>query len=166
MLARLSELLRSALEASERAEISLARELEWLEGYVELQQIRYDERLRVEMRIAPETLGARVPPLVLQPLVENAAKHAVEPRPEGGCVEVWAERDGEWLRLGVRDDGPGPGAAPAEGTGGIGLRNTRERLRALYGDRQRVLLRAQPQGGAEAVLHIPFRRAEPEAGEG
>ncbi len=163
MLARLGELLRSALEASERAEISLARELEWLEGYVELQQIRYDERLRVEMRIDPEALGARVPPLVLQPLVENAVKHAVEPRPEGGRVEVWAERDGEWLRLAVRDDGPGPDAAPADGAGGIGLRNTRERLRALYGDRQRVQLRAQPQGGAEAVLRIPFLLAEPDA---
>jgi signal transduction histidine kinase len=161
MLARLSELLRSALEASERAEISLAREMEWMEGYVELQQVRFDERLRVELSAAPETLGARVPPLILQPLVENAIRHAVEPRPEGGRVEVKAEREGEWLRLTVGDDGPGPGASAAGGTG-IGLRNTRERLQALYGDRQEVVLRHAEGGGAEALLRIPFLAADPE----
>ncbi|WP_420126131.1 sensor histidine kinase [Longimicrobium sp.] len=164
MLARLSDLLRSALEASERAEISLAREVEWMEGYVELQQIRFDERLRVEMSIAPETLGACVPPLILQPLVENAIRYAVEPRPEGGRVEVRAERDGAWLRLVVRDDGPGPDAAVPGGSGGIGLRNTRERLRTLYGDRQDVVLRAAPAGGAEALLRLPFRTAPAEPG--
>jgi two-component system, LytTR family, sensor kinase len=158
MLARLSELLRLAVEATEQAEIPLTREVEWLERYLELQQIRYEERLEVELRISPEALGARVPPLILQPLLENAIKYAVDPRPSGARIVLSAERDGERLRLRVSDDGPGPAPTPPE-SGGLGLRNTRERLRAVYGDAQFVELRPAEGGGAEALIEIPYREA-------
>ena len=158
MLARLADLLRLAVEAADLPEVSLAREVEWLERYLEFQHIRFDHRLDAQLRIAPELLGAAVPALVLQPLVENAIKHAVEPRPGGGRVVVSAERDGPWLRLRVCDDGPGPGASPHR-EGGVGLRNTRERLRALYGERFRLELRPGQTGGAEAVVELPLREA-------
>jgi two-component system, LytTR family, sensor kinase len=155
MLVQLSELLRSAVEFSEQREIPLARELEWIDRYIELQQVRMGERLAVDVRIAPEVLGAFVPPLVLQPLVENAIRHGIERRTEGGHVEISAEREGKWLRLRVSDDGPGLGSAPSKSTG-IGLRNTRERLRAVYGDEQQVALRERQGGGMDALVMLPF----------
>lgn len=159
MLVQLSELLRMALELSETREIPLVRELEWLEHYVELQEVRFGDRLQIDVRVAPDALGALVPPLLLQPLVENAIKHGVEPRPAGGHVEVLAERDGRWLRVRVRDDGAGPSASAASGGSGVGLRNTRARLAALYGDEQQVVLRAA-EVGAELLVELPFREAK------
>jgi signal transduction histidine kinase len=159
MLTSLSELLRLALELSEAAEIALTQEVDWLERYLDLQQIRYEERLAVDVRIAADAIAAAVPPLLLQPLVENAIKHAIEPRADGGRVEISAERDGARLRLRVRDDGPGPGAAAGTAGAGIGLRNTRDRLRALYGDAQRVELRLAAGGGAEVVVELPYHEA-------
>ena len=157
MLTRLSELLRMALEAMRDPEITLAREIEWLEHYVDLQRMRFEERLEVEIHVAPDALAARIPPLLLQPLVENAIEHAVEPRVTGGTIRVHAQRMNGRLRLSVRDDGAGPGGA-GKGSG-IGLRVTRDRLAALYGDAASIDLRAAPGGGAEAVVELPFRDA-------
>ena len=155
MLARLSGLLRTAVEFMEASEVPLTRELEWIEQYVELQQIRYEERLEIDIEIAPEAMRAMVPPLVLQPLVENSIKHGVEKRAGGGHIAIAAERAGNTLRLRVRDDGPGPsGQASPEG---VGLRNTRARLETLYGARSSVTLRAAGASGAEAIVEIPFR---------
>lgn len=157
MLTQLSELLRMALAFSREREVTLSRELEWLEHYVELQQVRFGDRLSVDIRVAPDAMTGLVPPLVLQPLVENAIKHGIESRPAGGRVEVAAERDGGRLRLSVRDDGPGPREASARTGTGTGLRNTADRLRTLYGDRQQVSLLARDTGGAEALVELPFR---------
>jgi len=162
MLVRLSELLRMAIELSEEKEITLAREIEWLERYLELQQIRFGDRLSFDFRTDPETIGALVPSLVLQPLVENALEHGIEKRMGGGNVEITAERDGKWLRIRVRDNGPGLGTSDGLREGGVGVRNARERLRALYGDDQQLVLRNREDEGAEALVELPFHRADRE----
>lgn len=155
MLARLSDLLRTAVAFMEAAEVPLTREVEWIEQYVELQQIRHEEQLEIDIEIAPEAVRAMVPPLVLQPLVENSIKHGIEKRAGGGRIAIAAERAGDLLRLCVRDDGPGPGARAA--ANGVGLGNTRARLETMYGGRSSVTLRAAEGGGAEAIVEIPFR---------
>jgi two-component system, LytTR family, sensor kinase len=157
MLAQLSDLLRMALEFSEQREITVAREMEWLDHYIELQTLRYGDRLGVHLHVEPEATTALVPPLVLQPLLENAIKYAIEPRQTEGRIEVIAERAGKWLRLTVRDDGPGVGTATS-GTG-VGLKNTRDRLHTIYGDAQQVYLRKRDAGGTDAVVELPFRSA-------
>ncbi len=112
-------------------------------------------------RVDPGAREARVPSLILQPLVENAIRHGVAPRAGPGRVEIRAERRHDSrLRLLVRDDGPGvPGGAPAGPPEGVGLANTRARLRQLYGDRQRLTVGNAAGGGFEAVIEIPFRLA-------
>ena len=160
MLTQLSELLRMALDFSEQREISVAREMEWLDHYVELQGLRFGDRLAVDIRVVGDAAMAMVPPLVLQPLVENAIKHGIEQRQETGRIEIVAEHDGPWLRLRVRDDGPGLGSTAREDTRtGVGLRNTRERLRTLYGDQQQVLLRDRDGNGTEAIVELPWKPA-------
>lgn len=154
MLTRLAELLRAAVEFSDAREVPLTRELEWIEQYVELQQIRHEEQLNVDVEVAPDAMRAMVPPLVLQPLVENSIKHGVEQRAGGGRIAIAATRDGDTLTLRVRDDGPGPGHSSSNG---VGLRNTRARLETLYGPTASVTLRAAEGGGAEAIVTIPFR---------
>ncbi|MFL5538444.1 MAG: sensor histidine kinase [Longimicrobiaceae bacterium] len=154
MLAELGALLRLALDALERGRVRVADELDFAERYLAIQQHRYRERLRVAVVRDEEVEDAWVPSLLLQPLVENAVRHGVEARPGGGLVEVAAHAAGGVLRLTVSDDGPGPPPAAGEG---VGLRNTRERLRHLYGGRARLELRAREPAGCQAVLEIPLR---------
>jgi two-component sensor histidine kinase len=161
MLVRLSELLRLALELSEERQVTLAREIDWLERYLELQQIRFGERLTVDLRIAPETVSALVPPLILQPLVENALEHGVERGVDGGRVEILAERDGKWLRMRVRNDGPPLSLSPQPKRPGVGLRNTRERLLTLFGDEQQLVLRSLSDTGVEAMIELPWSEDAP-----
>ena len=154
MLTRLGVLLRSSFTEADRERVPLRRELELLESYVEIMRARFRERLTFELNVEPATLDALVPRFVLQPLVENAIKHGVEPREEGGRVTVTARRHGESLDLEVRDNGDGLAAAIREGTG---VRNTRERLHHLYGaGRQRFALTPAPGGGTIASVVIPF----------
>ena len=148
-LARLGELLRSLL-LEERHEVPLAQELEFVGRYLELEQARFGERLSSRIEADPSAMGALVPRLLLQPLVESALRHAIEPSPGPGRVEVHATRSGETLQLEVRDSG-GPRAVPAEG-----LANTQARLAQLYGDRQQLALHSDALGTV-ARLVIPFR---------
>jgi two-component system LytT family sensor kinase len=157
MLARLSELLRMALDLSEQREVTLARELEWLDHYLELQHARFGERLVANITVAGDAATALVPPLILQPLVENAIKHGIEPRREGGTIQVTAEREGRWLRLRVRDDSSAPLVTSARS--GVGLRNTRDRLRTLYAEEQQTVLRKLDDGTTEAMIELPWRSA-------
>jgi signal transduction histidine kinase len=159
MIARLSELLRLSLDAGGAQEVSLASELELLETYVEIERIRFEDRLTVELRVAPEAREARVPNLLLQPLVENSVRHGVSRRRGPGRIEISAERSGATLELAVRDDGVGLGDSGRPGGGGIGLSNTRARLAQLYGDAHRFDLRDAPGGGVEVSIAIPFRVA-------
>jgi two-component system LytT family sensor kinase len=161
MLAGLSDLLRHTLDSAGKQEVSLREELDFLELYLDIQQMRFPDRLRVEMRVEPDTLDALVPNLILQPLVENAVRHGVAPRAAAGVVGVAAEREDGLLWVTVYDDGPGlKDGRQVLTEGGIGLTNTRARLAQLYGARHRFSVRNRQGGGVEAVVAIPFRRAE------
>jgi len=154
MLTRLGVLLRSSFIETDRERVPLHREIELLESYVEIMHARFRGRLTFELDVDPTTLDALVPRFILQPLVENAIKHGVEPREEGGRVSVTARHRGDSLTLDVRDNGDGIASAIREGTG---VRNTRERLHHLYGiGRQSFALTPVPGGGTVASLVIPF----------
>ena len=155
MLARLSELLRMALDAEGEQEVPLAREIEMLSCYLTIETIRFEERLRVEMDVPPALLDAQVPALSLQPLAENAIRHGIGRRPEGGTLCVRAAREDGHLRLVVEDDGPG--LSPEAQGEGIGLRNLRARLEQLYGERQRLAIADRPGGGVAVEITIPWR---------
>jgi signal transduction histidine kinase len=154
MLARLSELLRITLDSAGAQEVSLKEELEFLEQYLEIERIRFGDRLQIEINIDPESLDARVPNLVLQPLVENAIRHGIAPKAGPGWIGVSSRRLDGQLELVVEDDGRGLPAGDQEA--GVGLSNTRARLRELYGETQRLEIVASPAGGALVRVTIPF----------
>jgi two-component sensor histidine kinase len=158
MIAGLSDLLRHTLENAGKQEVPLREELDFLELYLDIQQMRFSDRLEVQMLIAPETLNARVPNLILQPLVENAIRHGVARRVSSGLVAVSARRENGLLQLKVYDDGPGLKKGwRMEDSSGIGLSNTRERLHQLYGTEHCFDVRNREEGGVEATLLIPLR---------
>ena len=156
MLVRLSDLLRRALDQAGAQEVTLGQELDFLRPYLDIEKVRFQERLSVDFAIPAELLDARVPNLILQPLVENAIRHGIAPRTAPGRITVSAVREGETLRLEVRDNGRGlfEGRAPIEG---IGLSNTRERLQRLYGEAQSFTLVNLPEGGMAARVALPLR---------
>lgn len=161
MIAHLSELLRRALESGEAQEVRLQDELSTLQPYLQIELVRFRDRLRITQRIEPEVLAARVPHFLLQPLVENAVRHGIEPRARPGHILITARRCQDDLAIEISDDGAGLGAeAPGRGRPGVGLTVTRERLRTLYGARQRCELEAAPGGGTVATVRIPFRVEE------
>jgi LytS/YehU family sensor histidine kinase len=154
MLAGLSDLLRYVLEDSPTDEVPLRAEIDFLERYLEIERVRFQDRLHVHIDVAAETLDAFVPNLLLQPLVENAIRHGVARKVTPGRVEIHARRLGDRLILQVSDDGPGPGPAAA-GTG-VGVANTRSRLEQMYGGEQSFELRAAQPNGAVATISLPF----------
>jgi signal transduction histidine kinase len=158
MVARLGELLRRTLDNAGSQEVPLREEVEFLQPYLEIEQARYGGRLRVRLDVEDAALDARVPNLILQPLVENAIRHGIAPRAEGGQVEVQARRRHGMLELQVRDDGPGlPSGRPLELKEGVGLGNTRARLWQLYGADHLFEMRNGPAAGLVITLAIPFR---------
>lgn len=156
MLLRLSELLRLTLSQNQNQEVTLQQELDLLRLYLEIERVRFQDRLQVRIEAAPETLEARVPNLILQPLVENAIRHAVAPRAAETLVIVKAARDNGKLHLQVTDNGDGVTVTPKK-TNGIGLANTRSRLEKLYGADQTFELHEVDAGGVQVSLTIPFR---------
>jgi sensor histidine kinase YesM len=158
MIMKLSELLRLALDNTDTHEVPLSQELEFLKRYLEIEKTRFKQRLTVEMEIAPETLGAEVPNLVLQPLVENAIRHGIERHSRPGKIVLRAARQNDDLLLEVQDNGGGlpPGGLKREG---IGISNTRDRLQHLYGGRQKFELQNLASGGLLARVTIPFHRS-------
>ena len=155
MIARLSELLRLSLENTGAQEVPLSQELEFIERYLEIEQIRFEDRLRIHFSIDPQTLDAQVPNLILQPLVENAIRHGIAGN-SGGNVEVRSSLADGRLLLQVLDDGAGL-ASTCLNLPGLGLSNTRARLDAIYGKEHDFVLRNASNGGAEAVIRIPFQ---------
>ncbi len=155
MIARLSGLLRRTLESGDVQEVPLREELEFLKSYLEIEQMRFPDRLTVTFDIDPKAQELLVPHLILQPLVENALRHGILPREEAGRVEISARvADEHYLELKVRDNGNGlPTAGP--GAEGIGLQNIRSRLAHLYGEAQKFELANAPGGGVEACVRIP-----------
>lgn len=161
MIAGLSDLLRYTLENAGKQEVPLREELEFLELYLDIQQMRFSDRLKVQMEIAPEALDARVPNLILQPLVENAIRHGLALRASAGIIGISACRDDGFLEMKVYDDGPGLQREwRMEESEGIGLSNTRARLKQLYGNKYRFDVRNREAGGVEAAIMIPVRFAE------
>ena len=160
MIVRLSELLRLTLENAGQQEVSLKQELEALERYLEIEQIRFQDRLVVQMAIEPETLDARVPNLLLQPLVENAIRHGIAPHSSAGRIEIHSRRQDHTLEIQVRDDGPGmPEVEEFHFRERIGLANTRARLKQLYGDAHRFEIENAAEGGLLVTVVIPFQLA-------
>jgi LytS/YehU family sensor histidine kinase len=147
--------LRLSLEDFGVQEAPLARELEVVRYYLDIEQARLGPRLRVEWKVAPEVTDALVPTFLLQPLIENAIRHGISPRCEPGRIEVRAWRTGSELYLEVRDDGPGLRTERKPG-GGVGLTNTRARLLHLYGDAQRFEIGNDARGGCVARVVLPF----------
>jgi two-component system, LytTR family, sensor kinase len=158
MLELLSELLRQVLRTDPAHEVSVSEELRFVEQYLAIEQVRFSDRLTVRFAVDPDVRDAAVPGFVVQPLVENALRHGLAERSDGGVVEIGARREGAEVVLWVRDNGIGLGAAdPARGPG-VGLANTRERLATLYGARARLDVSADPEGGTTATLRMPYRR--------
>lgn len=149
VLARLSDVLRHVLATTDVHEVALRQELAFITDYVEIERVRFPDRVRVEWCIAPDVADALVPSLLLQPLVENALRHGT------GQLVIAARRTGLSLVLEVQDDGPGLGA-PSTGAVGMGLANTRARLAELYGTRSDLSLRDAPSGGAIATVTLPY----------
>ena len=159
MIVRLSDLLRAALEKSDAQEVTLRDELKFLQSYLEIEQIRFGSRLTVQTEIPSDLLDARVPNLILQPLLENAIRHGIEPHAKPGRIELRAQQVNGKLTLDVSDNGAGVGDANAVSEG-VGLANTRARLRTLYGEAHRFELANRPEGGLRVRLTIPFRTTD------
>jgi two-component system LytT family sensor kinase len=154
MLVKLSDLLRRALDMTDTQEVMLREELEFLRNYAAIEETRFGDRLTIEMNIPPDTRDAMVPNLVLQPLLENAIRHGIEPHARPGHIAISARRDGELLRLEVRDNGGGLGHGSI--VEGVGLSNTRARLKQLYGARQTFELANAEGGGVVVSATFPF----------
>ncbi len=164
MVARLSDLLRCVLEDVEAQEVPLRRELEYLELYLAIEQVRFQDRLKVEIAADPAALEAAVPHMGLQPIVENAIRHGIGPRSAAGRIRISAARVDGAVEIKVQDDGPGlPPEGVAQGRG-IGLANTRARLHQLYGDAARLTVENGETAGAVATMIVPYHLA-PETSE-
>jgi two-component system LytT family sensor kinase len=158
-LARFSDLLRAVLADMDTQEVTLARELEYLRLYLSIEQLRFSDRLHVEISVEPELLDAAVPHMGLQPIVENAIHHGIGQRATSGTIQIRAKLAGTALHVTVRDDGPG---FTGNGAGGLklGLANTRARLKQLYGDASELRTETASGGGALVTMILPFHFVE------
>jgi sensor histidine kinase YesM len=161
MLARLSSFLRYTLANEPTAKVTLAQEVETLKLYLEIEKMRFEDRLRPHFRVEPDTIGARLPSLLLQPMIENAIKYAVTPSEDGADIWITAVREGHAVRLEVADNGSGLGddiaASPSTG---VGLANIRDRLSQAYGAGHRFETRKNEKGGFSVILEIPYETGE------
>jgi two-component system, LytTR family, sensor kinase len=153
----LSDFLRRVVEDSGRQEVPLGEEIEYLQKYLDIQKARFAERLAVTVQVPTELLGLPVPSLILQPMVENAIKHGIAKRAQGGEVRISAYRSNGMVRLKVYNDGPLLAANNPNTPSGVGISNVRTRLSSLYGDSFELTLRNQGPHGVEAALSVPFR---------
>jgi LytS/YehU family sensor histidine kinase len=157
MLGHLNAILKSTLKRTTPEKVPLSQELEVVENYLAIEQVRFADRLRIEIKVEPAALDSLVPCFLLQPIVENAIRHGIAHCESDGLVEATARRDGNLLRLEVRDTGAGRNGHAKPGNG-IGLKNTRERLAHFYQDR--YVMKAQPSGsGFEVAIAIPYERS-------
>ncbi len=158
MIERLSDLLRITLRKVGVQEVELAEELEYVRAYLDIEQVHFGSRLRIEYRIDAAAMDVLVPTLILQPLVENAIRHGLEPTVRDGTLSIEAQADGDSLSLRVRDDGAG---LPEnwQRREGVGLANTRSRLDRLYGEAAALTVRGNPGGGVLVEVYVPLRRS-------
>ncbi len=163
MLSRLSAFLRYTLINEPTAQVTLEQEVETLKLYLEIEKMRFEKRLRTSFHIDPAVARAKLPSLLLQPLVENAIKYAVTPKEEGADITVSAQAAGDNVRITVSDTGPGvqDGVSYGQPSTGVGLANTRDRLLQAYGERQSMEMRSTPEGGFSVIIELPFIVEEP-----
>jgi signal transduction histidine kinase len=157
MVENLSDLLRMSLNKLNVEEVSFQQELEFLNKYLEIEQTRFQDRLRIKKDIAPDTLDATVPNMILQPLIENAVKHGIAPLIEGGTIEIRSIKENGNLRVQICDDGIGVSREIIEG---IGISNTRARLKQLYDNAHEFLIESNKEKGMSVNLVVPFKRYE------
>ena len=176
MLSRLSSFLRYTLVNPPTGRVTVAQEIDTLKLYLDIERMRFEERLRTRFEIDPDTREAVLPSLLLQPLVENAIKYAVSPQESGAEISVSAQRKGDRLRITVADTGPGlPYGVDPDGvigvahqgttvdtrqSTGVGLANIRERLAQAYGESQRFEIRSRPHEGFAVIIELPFETPE------
>ncbi len=159
MIVRLSDFLRLTLDQAAAAQVPLRQELNFLERYLEIEQVRFEDRLRVDFEVDPVTLEAAVPNFVLQPLVENALRHGLAHRLKGGRLRIECRPGNGRLCMRVSDNGQGANLAAIRPGRGLGI--TRQRLQRLYGVDHRLELRSAASGGCEVEIEIPWRKYEP-----
>ena len=157
VIARLSDFLRVTLEEPPGDEVPLEDELNLVRLYLEIEHVRFADRMEVEFDIEPASRQVAVPHLLLQPLVENAVVHGLGGRSDASLVRVTSRLKGASLLVDIEDDGPGPGGAPDRQHGGIGLRNTRARVEQLYGKRGSIELVSRPEGGSRCTVRLPVK---------
>jgi two-component system, LytTR family, sensor kinase len=159
MIAELSDFMRRVLEDSTRQEVPLGEEMEFAQKYLEIQKVRFVERLQLSVDVPSELLLAQVPTLILQPMVENAIKHGIAKRAQGGAVRISASRSDGTLKLAVYNDGPGLPVSWETNQPGIGISNMRTRLRSLYGDAFKLTIENHAPGGVEVSVSVPFKES-------
>ena len=158
MVRKLTNFLHMTLESSGSQEVTLKKELDFLNYYLQIEQIRFQDRLDIELKIDPSTLDARVPNLIMQPIVENAIRHGIATRASHGHIEIRSRRQNGVIQLQVQDNGPGLDDQNGEIREGVGLSNTRLRLQQIYGDTYRFDLINAPEGGVVATVELPYQR--------
>jgi two-component system LytT family sensor kinase len=156
VLDSLGALFHRVHDSTSQMEVPLGEELALVREYLAIEGTRYRDRLTPVIEAPADVLSAKVPALLLQPLVENAVRHGISAISTASLIEVSASRDNGTLRLTVRDDGPGPQAPSAHRGSGTGIRNTRERLSQLYGERARLDITAAVNGGTLVTVELPF----------
>jgi two-component system, LytTR family, sensor kinase len=161
MVGSLSQFLRTTLDVSSENEIPLRTELEFVDRYLEIQQTRFGDRLQINREMNSTAMDALVPPLILQPLVENAIRYGIESRETGGTVTIRTLRQDDILHLEVSDDGEGfKGGQLLGGINGVGLSNTKARLQELYGNKHQFKLTTNQPTGASVTIELPFRLSQ------
>jgi LytS/YehU family sensor histidine kinase len=163
MIARLGDFLRLTIDHSDQQLVTLKEETEFLRTYLEIEQVRFGDRLTVAFEMEPTTFSARVPHLILQPVVENAIQHAIAPRATRGRIDIAAEQRNGLLRVEIRDNGPGIDSKQSGAElRGVGLNNVQARLEQIYGANFRFELKNGTDGGLTVMMEIPFQsEAEP-----
>jgi two-component system LytT family sensor kinase len=162
MIAGLSDFLRRVVEDSDRQQVPLVEELEFAQKYLDIEKVRFAERLQVSVDVPGDLLPAQVPSLILQPMVENAVKHGIAKRLQGGAIRIAASRSNGKITLSVFNDGPSLPADWEKIQCGVGISNVRTRLQGLYGDQFELSLRNGDAGGVKASVSIPFIATRPE----
>jgi protein-S-isoprenylcysteine O-methyltransferase Ste14 len=157
MIVGLSDFLRRVLEDSHRQQVPLSQEMDFLQKYLDIQKVRFADRLQLSVNVPSDLLAAQVPSLILQPMVENAVKHGIAKRAQGGLIRISAHRLNTMLTLSIFNDGPSLPDNWEQTRPGIGISNVRTRLQSLYGDAFDLRLRNQDTGGVEVLLSVPFR---------
>lgn len=157
LIARLSSLLRMSLDNTRVHEVTVRQEMDFLERYIDIQKARFSDRLNVGIAIDDAAMEARIPNLLLQPLVENAILHGIASKSGPGRVDVMGHVEGGRLHLEVRDDGPGLGDGTQRAKEGVGLSNTRERIAKIYGAQGQLSLRSEPGRGVSVQIVLPCR---------